>query len=155
MRSSIEGRDARVAADRVVRQLELVALADEHAEGALAVARCGRRVGEAAAQEGERGVQLPLVVPFTDGGLDQVGLDAERPQPALDPLGAPAVEPPAVVGEAVGEAGVVGVAPLAQLADHRVDHPRRYAAAISGTGGASSSRSIGWTRSWSPSPSAS
>src|SRR5918992_4617353 len=109
MWSSIEGRDARVAADRVVRQLELVALADEHAEGALAVARRGRRVGETAAQQGERGVQLPLVAALADGGLDQVRLDAERPQPALDPLGAPAVEPPSVVREAAGEAGVVEI----------------------------------------------
>ena len=69
------------------------------------------------------------MVLLADGGGDQLRLDAEAAQPALDPLGAPAVEPPPVVGEAAGEARVVEVALLAQLADDGVDHRRLDAAA--------------------------
>src|SRR4051794_33723937 len=47
-------------ADGVVGELELVALAYEHAEGAVALAVVGRRGREAAAQERDGGVQLVL-----------------------------------------------------------------------------------------------
>ena len=178
-----------MAPQRIVRQFELVALAYQHAERALEIARRGRRLREAALQQRERRLELPRVVLLPDGGGDQLRLDAERAQLALDPLGAPAVEAPAVVGEALGVPGVVEVALLEQLPDDDLDRlrvdalareragqlgdrpvtpveraPRQIAgvldallgifrerpqaAATSGTGGASGSRSIGFTRSW-------
>jgi hypothetical protein len=169
--------------------LQLVALADQHAERPLEVARRRRRIGEAACQQRERRFELARVVLLADGGGDQVGLDAERAQLALDALGAPPVQAPAVVGEALSVPGVVEVALLEQLPDDDLDRlrvdalareragelgdrpvtpveraPRQIAgvldallgifrerpqaAATSGTGGASGSRSIGCTRSW-------
>ncbi len=111
-----------MAAQRVVRQLELVPLADEDSERPLAVARGRRRVGEAAAQEVDRRFELGLVVLLADGGGDQLGLDPDGPQLAFDALGAPAVEPPAVLREALGDGGVVDLAVLPQLAEEGVDH---------------------------------
>ncbi len=64
------------------------------------------------------------MVLLADRGGDQLGFDAERAQLALDPLGAPAVEAPAVVGEALGVAGVVEVALLEQLPDDDLDRLR-------------------------------
>ena len=52
-----------VAAQRVVRELEVVALADEDAERAVALARRGRRLGHAPAQQRERRLELVLVRP--------------------------------------------------------------------------------------------
>ena len=52
---------------------------------------------------------------------DQLAVDPERRELALDAFGPPAVEPPAVLGEAVGEPFVVEVALLAQLPHDRVD----------------------------------
>jgi hypothetical protein len=113
-----------VPAQRIVREFELVALADEHPEGALEVARRGGRLGKAALQQGERRLELARVVLLADGGGDQLGLDPERAQLALDPLGAPAVEPPTVVGVAPGVGGVVEVALLEQLPDDALDRLR-------------------------------
>jgi hypothetical protein len=123
-----------VPAQRIVRELELVALAHEHPEGTLEVARRGRRVGEAAPQQGERGLELGGVVLLTDGGGDQLGIDPERPQLALDPLGAPAVEASPVVREALGVAGVVQVALLEQLAHDCLDRLGVDALARQGAG---------------------
>src|SRR5687767_12422566 len=109
-----------MAADGVVRQFELVALADEHPERALAVPWRGRRGGEAAAQEREGGLELAFVALSGRGGLDELAGHPEGAQPLLDPLRAPAVEPPAILGEAVGEARVVEVPLLAELADDGV-----------------------------------
>ena len=106
-----------MAANGVVRQLELVALADEHPERALAVPWRSRRLGEAAPQERERGFELAFVVLGGHGVLDELGGHPEGAQPLLDPLRAPTVEPPAILGEA----GIVEIALLAQLPDHGVD----------------------------------
>lgn len=119
-----------MAPNRVVRQLELVALADEDAEGALAVTRSGRRLREAAAQEGEGSLELLAVVALADGCGDQLGLDPERAQTALEPLGAPAVQLPPILREAPGEAGVVEVALLTELPDYRLDD--RWLGALAG-----------------------
>src|SRR5687767_5574599 len=104
---SVEGRGADMTADRVVRQLELVALADQDTERALAVSGCRGRRREAASQEGQGGRELLVMSSIADGRRDQVGLDAQFREAPLDPLGAPAVEPPPVLREALGEASVV------------------------------------------------
>ena len=62
---------AGVAAERVVGQLELVALAHEHAKRAVAVARRPRDDREAAPQELERRLELAVVVALAD--QDQEG----------------------------------------------------------------------------------
>jgi hypothetical protein len=113
-----------VPAQRIVRELQLVPLAHQHPEGALEVAWRGRRLREPAPQERQRGSQLLGVVLLADRGGDQLGVDAERPQLALDPLGPPAVQAPAVLREALGVTGVVEVALLEQLPDDRLDRLR-------------------------------
>src|SRR5215213_2040790 len=99
----------------LVGQVELVAAASEHAQGALAGAVVGRRHADAVAQHLDGGLELVARAPVAERGRDVVGADPERPQPALDALGAPAVERAAVLGEAAGVAAVVEVALLAQL----------------------------------------
>src|SRR5688572_8413768 len=110
--------DARVAADRVVRELELVALAEQDSERAVAVAGRRRRLGEAAGEDGQRRLELLRRLLLADDGGHELTVDAEREQLALDALGAPAVEPAAVVREPLRVARVVEVALLAQLGDH-------------------------------------
>src|SRR5215211_1334590 len=108
---------AGVAAERVVCQLELVALAHEHAERAVTVTR---RLGdgrEAAAQQLQRRLELAVVVPLAEHGSDVLGRDAERAQPAADPLAPPRVESPAILGEALREGGVVDETAVEQLPD--------------------------------------
>lgn len=89
----------------VGRQLGLVALADQHAEGALALP--GRIVGrrrKAALEHRERRRQLPVPpARRRRGRLRQLGLDPALAQPPRDALGAPAVERAAVLGEPRGE----------------------------------------------------
>src|SRR5215218_18227 len=110
---SVHDRHPGMAPDGVVGQFQLVSLADQHPQRALAVARCCRRVGEAAAKEFERRLELLVRALTSDRGGDMRLVDSELREPAPDPLRAPAVETPAVVGEAVGEALVVEVALLA------------------------------------------
>ena len=89
-----------MAAQRVVRELELVALADEEAERPLEVARRLGRGREAAREQLGRGGELVvLAVPRARRAMWS-RVDAELAQPALDPLGAPAVEVAPVLGEA-------------------------------------------------------
>src|SRR5690242_15715176 len=101
---SVERRRAGVAPDRVMRELELVVPADEHAERALAVARGSGRPGEPPGQQHDSRIELLVRALTRHRGGDVVAVDAERKQPLLDALGAPAVEPPAILGEALGEA---------------------------------------------------
>src|SRR5688500_1193508 len=108
-----------MAAQRVVRELEVIALADEHAERAVALARSLRWLGEPAREQLERGLHLPRVVLLADRRGDDLAVDPEREQLALDALGAPGVEAPAVVGEALRVARVVEVALLGQLGEDR------------------------------------
>jgi hypothetical protein len=71
----------------------------------------------------ERRRRLDLVVCVADAErlFDQLFVDPGRGQPDPDPLGAPAVERPPVLGEPPGVSGVVDVAPFAQLVEGRVD----------------------------------
>src|SRR4051812_19148250 len=114
-------------AQRVMRQLELVALADQEAERPLAVARRVQRSGEATGEQLAGGVQLAVPVLSGERGADLLAGHPELGQPALDPLGAPAVESAPVLGEAAGIGGVVDVPTLAQLAQHLLSHVFVYA----------------------------
>src|SRR3954454_11453239 len=66
------GLDARVPAEGVVGEFEVVALADEHPERAVPVARCLRRCREAARQQLGRGSQLAAVIALRERGRDQL-----------------------------------------------------------------------------------
>src|SRR5258705_6160823 len=92
------------AAQGVVRQLELVALAEQDADGTVALARRRRRRREAALQQRDGGVQLVVAL---ERRRDVLARDAELAQPALYPLAAPGVQAPAVVRGALRETRVV------------------------------------------------
>ena len=122
--SAVVDRRARVAAQCVVRELELVALADEEAERPLAVARRLGRVREAAGEQlaaPPRARRAVVVAARRAAARISVAVDAELVQPALDPLRAPAVEIAAVLGEALGERGIVEIAALEQRGDDLLD----------------------------------
>src|SRR4051812_48093655 len=88
---------APVGADRVVGDLELVALADEEAERPVALAVALGRDPKAAAQRLQSGVELRrrrgrAVRAGVQGGGDELAVDAGRLELALDPLVAPVVQ---------------------------------------------------------------
>src|SRR5689334_295412 len=97
---SLELPDAHVASQDIHGELEVIAAPHEHAEGPVALPGVHRRLREAATQQLERRLTLIVRAPFADRRRDVLTIDPERPQPALDPLRAPAVEVPAVLGEA-------------------------------------------------------
>src|SRR4051812_37466261 len=107
-----------VAAQGVVGELEVIALAHEHPQRAVALARRGGDYGDAPAQQGDGRVELAVVVLLRDRRSHVLRRDAERAEAPRDPLGAPGVEPTAVLGEPPGKAGVVDVAALEQLPHH-------------------------------------
>jgi hypothetical protein len=96
-------------ADRVVGELAVVAAPQEEAVGALALAGRVVDVVEATAQELERGVELGAGSAGGERGLDPLRRDAVGEQPAADPVGAPAVQAAAILGEAQRVARVVEV----------------------------------------------
>src|SRR4051795_7516697 len=75
-----------VTAQRVVRELRLIALADEEAQGALAVSRAVRRDRKAAREQRARRVELVVRPLAPETSRDVQGRDPELEQPALDPL---------------------------------------------------------------------
>jgi hypothetical protein len=64
----LSGRVALEGANRVVGEIELVALAHEQAEGTFAIAVVGGRALEAAAQDGEGRLELLVGVALVEGG---------------------------------------------------------------------------------------
>src|SRR3954447_5953402 len=88
---------ARVAAERVEGELGWVAAADEDAERAVALRAVGRRGRAAAAEQLEHGNPLLLRVLGGAGGVDVLAADPELPQAAGDAVGAPRVEPAAIL----------------------------------------------------------
>src|SRR5215218_2752093 len=108
---------ARVAAQRVMCELELVALAEEHGERAVPVARRLRDRRHAPLEQRDRRLQLAFAILLAERRGDVLGRHAERAQPPADALGAPGVEPPTVIGEALREAGVVDEAAVGELGD--------------------------------------
>src|ERR1700748_3410973 len=67
-----------VGGDSAWRQLPLVALAKQHAEGALPVTAILRRVRKAPAQKGQRAIKLGLLVGIVRGRLGQGGIGQSR-----------------------------------------------------------------------------
>src|SRR3954452_13955519 len=94
------GLDARVAAQSVVRELEVVALADQHAQRPVAVTRRLRRGRETAGEQLGRRGQFVRVVLAGERLGDEIAINAEREELALDPIGTPVVQAPAVLCEA-------------------------------------------------------
>src|SRR4051794_39962909 len=89
-------------ADRVVGEFEVVAAASQEPERPLAVAVALRRPPDTRAQDRNGRGQLVMAVAGADRSRRDGGLDAERQQPALDPVGPPGVEAAAVLGGAAG-----------------------------------------------------
>lgn len=98
-------------------EVELVAAADEHPERAVAAPVVVGRVGETAAEQVDRRVQLALGVLVGERDRDVLGRDAGGEQSLLDALGAPRVDLAPVLGEAARVRRVVEVAPLTQDRD--------------------------------------
>src|SRR3954452_13111614 len=96
----------RVPAQRVMRELELVALAHEEPKRPLAVPWRLRRLGEAAREQLARGVELVVPVVAGERLADVIPIDAQLGEPPLDPLGPPPVEIAPVLREPPGIAGV-------------------------------------------------
>src|SRR4051794_22909574 len=116
--SSSGGLGSRKRPNGVVSRLEVVALAHQEAQRALALAVVGGRLAVAAAQQRERRVELRSVVVAGERRPDVLARDAVVDELALDPVGAPAIEQATVLGEALREPAVVEIALLAQLRDH-------------------------------------
>ena len=80
--------------------------------------------GEAPAQDGEGRLELLARALVAEGGRDQLGIHPHREQAAFDPLGAPCIDGAPVLREALGVAGVVEIAQVAQLLDGLLDDGR-------------------------------
>lgn len=111
-------------ADGVVRQLGVVAAAHQQLPRPVAGAVVEQWVAEALGQQLARGHQLVLSRPRCEDGLDQVARDAALQQVLLDPLGAPPRERAAILGKALGIAGVVEQPALRELGYYDVDRLR-------------------------------
>jgi hypothetical protein len=101
--------------DRVVSELELVALAHEHTERPVAVALIGERLRKPPAQDSDSSVQLADPIQRAHGRRCQLWLNPHAEELAFDPLGTPLVELTAVLCEALRVAAVVEDPLLLQL----------------------------------------
>src|SRR3954454_22583616 len=116
-------RERAMTAQRIVRELEVVALADEEPERLLQVPGRLRHSRKAPLQQRRRGAELVVLVVVRQRLRNLRPVDPELPQPALDPLAAPAVEIAPVLGKTSREARIVDVPALPQLAEHLLDQP--------------------------------
>src|SRR3954447_3042377 len=114
-------RERAMTAQRIVRELEVIALADEEPERPLEVLRRLRWDGEAPSQQRGRGGELIVLVVVRERLGDVRTVDPELAQAALDALVAPLVEVAPVLGEALGKARVVHIAALAELVEDLLD----------------------------------
>jgi hypothetical protein len=108
-------------AHRVVGELEVVAPAGQQAECPFALAICGRRPAEAPAQQVHGGAELVVAEILGERRRDDLLVDAELAEAALDAIAAPGIEAPAILGEAAREAGVVEHVEALELGHRRVD----------------------------------
>lgn len=134
-RRPAEPRSRRLSAplvlpDRLVSELEVVPAADEEAERAASVAVLAWRRREATPQELERGLALLVERPGVERRADVPRGDARDQQALLDAVRPPAVERPAILGEAPRVAGVVDGPLIAQRRERLVDQPRLDLAAF-------------------------
>src|SRR3954447_9752533 len=111
---SVVQPDARVAAQGGVGKLELVALAQQVAERAVALTGGAGRLGEAALEQRDGGLEV-VVVALRERRRHVLARDAEGADPALDTRRAAAVEVAAILREAPRVRRVVHVAAGAQL----------------------------------------
>src|SRR6201995_329432 len=124
-----------VGGESVERQLTLVALAKQHAESPLPVTAIPRRVREAPAQGGERGLKLGLLVGIVrgrlgKGAIGQSPVDATGEQSPLDALTPPLLKFPLVGDEQPGEPLVVEEALLGDGLDGRLAEVLGYPLAL-------------------------
>jgi hypothetical protein len=98
--------------DRVIGDLGVEPQPYQHAKRPLTLAVVGQRAGAAALEQRRGGGQLRRVVAAGERLLDQLGGDPGGLQAGANPLGAPAVEVAAVLGEQPRVALVVDVALL-------------------------------------------
>src|SRR5689334_18605568 len=93
------GGVALIAAQSVVRKLEVIALADQDAERPLTVTGLRGWRREAPAQHRDRGIELGHRVLRCQCRGDHLRCDAKRQQLALDAIRAPGVQRAAVLRE--------------------------------------------------------
>jgi hypothetical protein len=115
---------AAVHAHGLVGHLGLVALAYQQAPGAVALAGAHRGHRQALAEKLYGRAQLVVALLHRHGGVGQVGRHATAAQVSLDALGAPPLQRPLVLGEALCEAGIVQVSGRLELADRMLDRLR-------------------------------
>lgn len=101
----------------IVRELELVAAPDQHAECAIARPVVVRRIGKPVFEQVQRRLKLVAGPELGQRRGHQLGSDAQLGEPAFDALGPPAVQRTPVGCEAHREARVVEIALLAQRVD--------------------------------------
>jgi len=120
--TSSPGRLIEEAPDRRVGELRVVAPPQKEPGGSPAGAVVRRpSLGHSPLEDGHRRLELVVCVSHAERPLDQVVLDADLLEPHPDPLRAPPVERPPVLGVALRVSRVVDITPLPQLVQGRVD----------------------------------
>lgn len=117
---SSEGISRRKCAQGVVRQLGVIAPPNQELPGAVPrpiVLEDAEPLG----QDTARGLELVLASATGERGLDQLARNAALAEFELDPLRAPPAQDAAVLGEALGVAGVVEHARALELGHDLVD----------------------------------
>ena len=111
---------------------EFVALAEQHAECALALPAISRRRGEAPTQDRERSSIPPprVLLVLGERVFDDIGIDTAGTQDLPNPVSAPLVELTLVLDEQAREPGVVQMALLDERLDRALGVPRVDALAL-------------------------
>ena len=104
-----------MSGERVERELEVVALAQQHAERTVALAALLGRLRKPPAEHRDRPVDLGrwLLVVAGERVLDQLPVDSASGQGAADPLAAPPLQVSLVLGQQARVPGVIDVALVA------------------------------------------
>src|SRR5690349_18453989 len=108
--------------DGFEREVAVEALADQHSEGALALAPAERERRKPAAQERPGSLELVLLGCLAQRLVDELTVDAALQERAPDPLTPPLVEVALVLREQPHEADVVEVALVSESANRRLGH---------------------------------
>jgi hypothetical protein len=114
-------RGPAVRPNGVVGELWLVAPAHEELPGAVARPVVVQRPAEPLGEQAGRRLELVAAAAGGERGLDQIARDAAPDELLLDPVGTPSHQGAAILGEPLGEAGIVEDVGGLQLGDDLVD----------------------------------